>query len=87
MQSTGQAGRGAWELVARYSTLDLVDAGFQGGEQDVVTIGLNYYYSANIRFMVNYLAVDVTDSAATVNGVVVGDDSPNILLARAQFAF
>ena len=83
----GQAGRGAWELVARYSTLDLVDAGFQGGEQDVVTVGLNYYYSANIRFMVNYLAVDVKDSAATVNGVVVGDDSPNILLARAQFAF
>lgn len=82
-----QAGRGAWEVVARYSTVDLIDAGFQGGEQDVVTVGLNYYYSANIRFMVNYLIVDVTDSAATVNGVVVGDDSPNILLARALFSF
>ena len=82
-----QAGRGAWEVVARYSTIDLVDAGFQGGEQDVITVGLNYYYNANIRFMVNYLMVDVTDSAATVNGVVVGDDAPNILLARAQFAF
>lgn len=82
-----QAGRGAWEVVARYSTVDLIDAGFQGGEQDIVTVGLNYYYNANIRFMVNYLMVDVTESAATVSGEVVGDDSPNILLARAQFAF
>jgi phosphate-selective porin OprO and OprP len=82
-----RAGRGAWEVVARYSTVDLADAGFQGGEQDIVTVGLNYYYSANIRFMVNLLMVDVTDSATTVSGVVVGDDSPNILLARAQFGF
>jgi phosphate-selective porin OprO/OprP len=82
-----QAGRGAWEVVARYSTVDLSDADFQGGEQDIITIGVNYLYNANIRFMVNYLMVDVTDSAATVSGEVVGDDSPNILLARAQFAF
>jgi phosphate-selective porin OprO and OprP len=82
-----QAGRGAWEVVARYSTVDLTDVGFQGGEQDIITLGLNYYQSANVRFMLNYIMVDVTDSAATVNGVVAGDDSPNILLARAQFSF
>lgn len=82
-----QAGHGAWELVARYSTIDLIDAGLQGGEQDIVTLGVNYYSSANVRFMLNYIIVDVTDSAATVDGVAVGDDSPNILLARAQFSF
>jgi phosphate-selective porin OprO and OprP len=67
--------------------VDLTDVGFQGGEQDIITLGLNYYQSANVRFMLNYIMVDVTDSAATVNGVVVGDDSPNILLARGQFSF
>jgi phosphate-selective porin OprO and OprP len=80
-------GRGAWELVARYGSVDLNDSGFQGGEQDTLAFGLNYYSSANVRFMVNYILVDVTGSAAIVDGVAVGDDSPNILVARAQYAF
>jgi phosphate-selective porin OprO and OprP len=83
----GQAGRGAWELAARFSSIDLIDAGFQGGKQENITLGLNYYSSANVRFMLNYIMIDVTDSAAVANGVVVGDDSPNVILARAQYSF
>lgn len=83
----GSPDRGAWELSARYSTLDLNDAGFQGGEQDNFTVGLNYYANANVRFMLNYIVVDVTDSGAIVDGVAVGDESPNILIARAQYHF
>lgn len=79
--------KGAWELSARYSSLDLTDDGFQGGEQDNVTLGLNYYSSSNVRFMLNYIMVDVEDSGAVVDGIVVGDDSPGILLTRAMFYF
>jgi phosphate-selective porin OprO and OprP len=83
----GQAGRGAWEVAARYSSVDLIDSGFQGGKQDNFTLGLNYYASANVRFMLNYIMVDVKDSNATVGGIVVGDESPNILIGRAMFYF
>lgn len=83
----GGPDRGAWELAARYSTLDLEDAGFQGGRQDNVTLGVNYYANANVRFMLNYILVDVSDSGATVDGIVVGDESPNILIGRVQYHF
>ena len=83
----GQAGKGAWELAARFSSADLVDSGFFGGEQENFTIGVNYYSSANVRFMLNYIMIDVTDSGATANGVTVGDDEPSVLVARAQFFF
>lgn len=83
----GSTDRGAWELALRYSTIDLIDAGFQGGEQDTVTLGVNYYPNANVRFMFNYIMVDVEDSGATVGGVVVGDESPNILIGRVQYHF
>jgi phosphate-selective porin OprO and OprP len=82
-----QAGRGAWELAARYSHADLIDSGFLGGEQDNYTLGLNYYASANVRFMLNYIYIDVSDSTAVANGVVVGNDNPHVVLARAQFHF
>ena len=83
----GSPDRGAWELALRYSSLDLDDAGFQGGTQDNIPLGVNYYPNANVRFMLNYIMVDIEDSGATVDGVVVGDESPNILIARAQYSF
>jgi phosphate-selective porin OprO and OprP len=83
----GSKDRGAWEIAARYSSADLIDSGFQGGEQENITLGVNYYSSAYVRFMLNYIIVDVEGSNATVAGDVVGDDSPNILIARAQFNF
>jgi phosphate-selective porin OprO and OprP len=83
---------GAWEVAARYCFVELIDAGIQGGEQETVTLGVNYYATSNIRFMANYIVVDVTDSTALVRGsnvppVVVGDDSPNIFALRVQFHF
>jgi phosphate-selective porin OprO and OprP len=78
---------GAWEIAARFSSADLVDAGFQGGTQDNITIAVNYYASRNVRFMLNYILVSVEDSGAVVAGSPVGDDEPNILLGRVQFNF
>ena len=79
--------RGAWEVGARFSSVDLIDAGFTGGEQENFTLGLNYYAGANVRFMVNYIFIDVKGSTAVANGVTVGSDNPNVLLARAQYHF
>lgn len=82
-----QGAAGAWEIAARYSYVDLNDAGVQGGEQTNITLGLNYYANNNVRFMANAIFVDVKDSAAEVNGVPVGDDSPSIFLVRGQYSF
>ena len=83
---------GAWEIAARYSSVDLNDGDFEGGEQNNVTLGVNYYATSNLRFMANAIFVDVEDSDATVYGdtdseEVVGDESPSIFLVRAQYNF
>jgi phosphate-selective porin OprO/OprP len=53
----GQGGIGAWELLARYSNLDLLDGEIEGGEQDDVTVGLNWYPTSNLRLLLNYVQV------------------------------
>ena len=70
---------GAWELAARYSHMDLNDSGFTGGEQNNVTLGINYYASSNLRFMGNVVFADVKDR----NGEP--DESPTLVGFRAQY--
>ena len=64
---------GAWEIAARYSDLDLnwnegtsgtsctgpLSGCVRGGEEKIVTLGLNWYLSNNVRLMFDYLHVDV----------------------------
>lgn len=73
------ADSGAWELGLRFSSLDLNDGTRLGGQQDDITLGLNYYLRPNVRFMANYVMVD-TDAT-------VGDDDPNIVQFRAAVDF
>ncbi len=56
-------GLGAWEVVARYSSLDLNDdnAEIYGGKMDDVTVGLNWYLHSNARLMFNYIMSSVKD--------------------------
>lgn len=106
---------GAWEVAARYSTLDLnyhegalgsaAIAGdtVRGGEQNITSIGLNWYPNATIRFLLNYQWVDI-DRLDPENGVVanttVFGGSPSVtgngaqigqdyqaISLRSQFAF
>jgi len=52
-------GIGAWQLTARYSSIDLNDGTIEGGEVDDVTIGVNWYLNPNTRIMLNYVNSDV----------------------------
>ncbi|MUV15179.1 OprO/OprP family phosphate-selective porin [Noviluteimonas gilva] len=104
---------GMWQVGLRYDTIDLNDGtalapssptstarvlGALGGEMDSWTVGVNWYWRSNFKFMLNYVMVDsskfIGRTSATYaenpanndrlfNRVV--DDNPNILEARLQF--
>ena len=67
---------GMWQLAARYSKLNANDGGVVGGEQDNFTLGVNWYWRLNYKFMVNY---NITNSA---RGSIQND--PNVVELRAQ---
>lgn len=81
--SLRQGGWGAFEILARYDTLSLDDAGagIAGGEVDQYGLGLNWYMRDNLRMMANYTSVDSNGTA-----VVAGDD-PDVVHLRAQVDF
>lgn len=70
---------GAWELALRYSTLDFDDGPVSGGEEDNLTVGLNYYVTPHLKFQGNYTQVE-----STRDGV---SDDPNILQFRVAYDF
>jgi phosphate-selective porin OprO/OprP len=109
-----EPGSGMWQVGLRYDTIDLNDGSVipattptgssrivdvLGGEMDTITIGVNWYWRSNFKFMLNYVKVDSSryfvrtpaspyavnpaDNNRLVNAVI--DDNPNILEARVQF--
>ena len=76
---TPKSANGAWQLVARYETLEADDYVDGSDEADKFTLGVNWIPRQNLRLMVNY--DQVTD--LTVNGVDV-DADPSALKFRAQ---
>ena len=75
-----RGGFGAWEIAARYSNLDLTDNTIIGGEEDNVTIGLNWYPHNQLRLMANYIKVINTDRP----GNILDNVEPDIFQMRAQ---
>ncbi|MCP1726539.1 phosphate-selective porin OprO/OprP [Natronospira proteinivora] len=70
---------GSWEMALRFSSINLDDADILGGEEDNVTLGLNYYAAPNVRFMWNYISVDSERAGVS--------EDPNIFLFRTQVSF
>jgi phosphate-selective porin OprO and OprP len=77
--SLEDGGIGAWELAARYSTVDLnsnvvpgvpqsVTGGIYGGQQQIAALALSWYPNDWLRFMLQFQHVDVSklNSAGTV---------------------
>lgn len=108
----GHGGWGAWELGLRYSRMDLnfreglagtaaaADA-VRGGEQNVLGVGLNWYVNTNVKFMLNWLHVDVdrlnpagpgnlapfgAGAATPPLGAEIGQ-SLDVYALRSQFSF
>jgi phosphate-selective porin OprO and OprP len=107
-----QGGWGALELAARYSRMDLdFNAGLEGtaaqpgavrgGDQSVVTLGVNWYPNPNVKMMLDYMLIDVDrlNPAGSGNtqpfgpapntpppGVEIGQDL-DVIALRTQFNF
>ena len=69
---------GIWQLTARYSKLNANDGAVLGGEQNNLTVGVNWYWRLNFKFMANY---NVTRNTSIRTGI---DNDPNIVEVRAQ---
>lgn len=76
---TPKSSAGAWQVAARFETLEIDPGSASESEYDKFTVGVNYYPTSNTRLMLNYDTI--TD--LTVNGA--GSDSePSALKFRAQ---
>jgi len=87
-------GWGAWEIAARYSDLDLdwqsgalgtscpVAGCVRGGEQNIFSVGLNWYLSNNFRFLFDYMFIHVDKLGSS--GTQIGQDV-TVVATRFQF--
>jgi phosphate-selective porin OprO/OprP len=73
-------GIGAWELTARWSSIDLDDGTIQGGQLEDFTAGLNWYINPHAKFQFNYVH-------AGLDSPVNGESDANLFAARAQIDF
>lgn len=75
-----QGGWGAWELAARYASLNLSDDDIDGGELDTIHMGVNWHPNNNVRFNLNYIINEIDD------GPLNGQDIDAVVM-RAQVDF
>lgn len=72
-------GRGAWELGARYSWIDLNTADIAGGDLQDLSLGLNWYLAVRTRWMLNYTHAILDRDQVT--------SQADIVSTRLQFNF
>ncbi|HEY1877595.1 MAG TPA: porin [Rhizomicrobium sp.] len=85
-----RGGLGAWELTARYSNMDLdfmpfaatAAGGIAGGQQNVWNVGVNWYPTNGLRFIVDYYNIHVDHVNAPAN-----DISADAIGIRSQVSF
>lgn len=78
---------GAWELVAKYEDGELdVDSMEDEVEWELMTLGLNWYATKNVKFMLNYLDGD-TSHSPTLEKDKNDEEDGKAVSFRAQYAF
>jgi len=86
---------GAWELVARYSSTDMnwnptqlatatQLAGINGGREDIIALGVNWYLNRNVRVMFQDNIINVKKGIAT--NLNRDSQNLNVAMVRVQFA-
>ncbi len=89
--SLSKGGWGAWEVAARYSSADLNDGNFNGGELSNITVALNWYINTNFRILANYTRLlDIERSSlTTTTGLPLTGDNAGLdtFMLRGQVAF
>ena len=89
---------GAWEVVARYSDINLNSKEIYGGKERNMSVGLNWYLNEHIRLSMNYVraiahptagigADETTLNAGTRPADTKSKRRLNILAARLQVTF
>ena len=80
--------KGAWEVAARLSTMDLDDAstGVLGGKGTNITVGLNWYINGNFKLMADYVHVNLNGNAVPDQGTAIPGDKFDIIQLRASLA-
>ena len=77
----GKSGKGAIEIAARFSYVDLTDEDIIGGRQSNISVGLNWYLNPKIRVMTNLIKVlDVKRPGSDYDG-----ENPLIFSLRVQW--
>jgi phosphate-selective porin OprO/OprP len=77
----GRGGKGAFELAARISHVDLSDQDIIGGQESNISFGLNWYLNEQFRVMGNLIKViGVKRAGSEFNG-----EDPLILALRLQW--
>ena len=69
-KSVYQGGWGAWEVSARWSSIDLTDGPIDGGEMDILSLGLNWWLSPifNVNMNYRYITNDVGGISGDASG-------------------
>jgi len=83
-------GWGAWEITGRFSNIDLdylpfataANGGVPGGQQNVWNLGVNWYPTNGVRFIVDYYNIQVNHVNTPAN-----DISANAVGVRSQISF
>jgi len=58
---TSAGGLGTWELVSRYSHVDLTDGPVLGGEMDIASLGVNWWLTRSSEFSMYYRRITLDD--------------------------
>jgi phosphate-selective porin OprO/OprP len=53
-RSVHQHGKGTWEVAARWSSIDLTDGPVDGGEMDILSLGINWWLTPTVNLNWNY---------------------------------
>ena len=77
-------GIGAWQVAAKYDTIDLSDEGVFGGEQDTFIFGVNWYLNRHTRFMANYSHSSVDNAFDVSANGADGENNIDALGVRFQ---